>query len=96
MAARCSPAVRDSQSVGVYLQLLTLLALLLLLPPPLAVLQDEIGEMKAAEAQREKLLADVVRENRSLAEPLSKVGGWVGGLGWCGGWLAMAGSVRRC
>ena len=78
------------------MQLLTLLALLLLLPPPLAVLQDEIGEMKAAEAQREKLVADVVRENRSLAEPLSKVGGWVAGLGWCVGWLAMAGSVRRC
>jgi hypothetical protein len=30
--------------------------------------------MKAAEGLREKLVTDVVRENRSLAEPLSKVG----------------------
>ena len=45
-------------------------------------LQDEIAEMKAAEAQREKLVADVVRENKSLAEPLSKVGGWIRLSGW--------------
>ena len=31
--------------------------------------------MKRAEAAREKLVGDVVRENRRLAEPLSQVGG---------------------
>lgn len=30
--------------------------------------------MKRAEAAREKLVGDVVRENRRLAEPLSQVG----------------------
>lgn len=36
--------------------------------------QEEIAEMKRAEAAREKLVGDVVRENRRLAEPLSQVG----------------------
>lgn len=35
--------------------------------------QDEIAEMKAAEAAKEKLVGDVVRENRQLAEPLAQV-----------------------
>lgn len=43
-------------------------------PPPVA--QEEIAEMKGAEAAREKLVGDVVRENRRLAEPLSQVGAW--------------------
>ena len=44
--------------------------------------------MKAAEAQREKMVGDVVRENRSLVGPLSKVrgrGGVAVGGGWPGG-----------
>ena len=59
------------------MQLLTLLALLLLLPPPLAVLQDEIGEMKAAEAQREKLVAE------AWGSP---------GPTWGGGWAVWGGA----
>lgn len=35
-------------------------------------LKEEIAEMKAAEAAREKLVGDVVRENRRLAEPLAQ------------------------
>jgi hypothetical protein len=36
--------------------------------------QEEIAGMRAAEAQRERLVGDVVRENRALTEPLGKVG----------------------
>ncbi|KAL4423403.1 hypothetical protein ABPG77_009981 [Micractinium sp. CCAP 211/92] len=35
-------------------------------------LKDEVAEMKAAEAAKEKLVGDVVRENRQLAEPLAQ------------------------
>ncbi|KAL4443289.1 hypothetical protein ABPG75_011026 [Micractinium tetrahymenae] len=35
-------------------------------------LKEEIADMKAAEAAREKLVGDVVRENRRLAEPLAQ------------------------
>jgi hypothetical protein len=38
-----------------------------------ACLQEEISGMKVAEAQREKLVGDVVRENRALVGPLGKV-----------------------
>lgn len=42
--------------------------------------------MKAAEAAREKLVGDVVRENKRLAEPLQQVNGagWGAGRGGAG------------
>ena len=44
------------------------------LPALPAAAQEEIAEMKAAEAAREKLVGDVVRENKRLAQPLAQVG----------------------
>ncbi len=40
--------------------------------------------MKRAEAAREKLVGDVVRENKRLAEPLSQVGSPT--ASWAVGW----------
>lgn len=36
--------------------------------------QEEIAEIRAAEAAREKLVGEVVQENRRLAQPLAQVG----------------------
>ena len=47
--------------------------------------QDEIAELKRAEAAREKLVGDVLRENRRLAEPLGQVRG-LAGWTWGGAW----------
>lgn len=48
--------------------------------------------MKRAEAAREKLVGDVVRENKRLAEPLSQVGSPT--ASWAVGWWGRA--VPRC
>ena len=41
-------------------------------PPTHPGVQGEIADLRAAEAQREKLVGEVVKENRALAEPLAQ------------------------